>query len=263
MNRGFILPTTVFTLTVLALLSTIGSYYVNRSLSRAQIKFHGQLYNKIVSNELIASKMNPQISSINFQCHNENQQGSHITISKTICSKYGTASPLYDYSRVEADLTLCSAIKLSPYSQTNLGIPLSSGSIVSPRLCDEVPISIEKTIFIEGNLELTDPTLLTQSIFSSGYISTASTLTINNDLILIAGGDIILNDLIGDPVQPAKLTLISLTGKVSYITKSPDVTVFCKGQSINCPGGIATSIQLPNWIMQKGSMTISMQSLSP
>ncbi len=264
-HTGIILPSTMIILSIISLLVAVGTYACVRTSTRWQSKIHSESHISLLNNSLVKSKQNSLSSASNIGCKSEVETSNKLTFKKAICSQLPTTQTLIDFYEISKELINCPHKKLSPYFYTNTGLSISEGSIISPLLCKNLPLTSDPVILLEGNLDLSDPLSplgpleISKSLFATGYISSTQPLIIKNNINIIAGGDIILNNIATDPLMnlTLTLTLTSRTGEVSFVSTTPGIKVFCNGKSISCPsaGGLGLD---PTWIPMRYSQTIGL-----
>ncbi len=234
-TQGFILPTTLFLMGILAFILSSTAYLSQGLLSRAQAEKYLNLSNIQVKNKLIKSKILKSEYDIELSCSLETAELGKNSISASLCTQHDPNS-IIKFPSNSTYLKSCSTLKLKGSRQTENGSGLSSGSSVSFNMCTESKLIGNDNQYFEGNIELSQLTL-NKSIFITGY-AFIQTLNIPSGISLLAGGDIYIGNSITTSVVPSKLSLTSLTGSVVNLSKGSNLDLTCYGKSIYCAGGI-------------------------
>lgn len=127
--------------------------------------------------------------------------------------------PLLDFNQIFANTHSCSNIRSQSESKTGFGTPLSKVSSIWNKTCalsSDIITDSHKTLYnLETENAFTIPSNLSAGaiIASAGYLELKGQLSFESNLLIIAGGDVLIEKLL--TLTGANITIISSSGLIS------------------------------------------------
>lgn len=131
--------------------------------------------------------------------------------------------PLLNYRQIFSNLNTCTrTIIIDP-----VGLTVSSNSIYSARSCIISRTTLNSNFITKANLLLNRKVTVNSSLdlilATAGYFNSTGELEVNGPVTIIAGGDLMINQL--QTTSSAELVLISATGRVNVTSSSGPIKV--------------------------------------
>lgn len=232
-ENGWVLPTTLFGVTlILAALRLLAVDQTGVSQMYGDIRRAHALRQHGIGEILSAGEPKPS-------CETRDVKIEENTLSYEVCGErrlpfmVAPATGNLPISRIDFDAIFAHATHC-PSSPSNAPKPFAAAP-TSSKDC-VVPSSLEGGIITRENIRGETALVLgrmTQSstIASPGGISFSGALTLESDLILVAGGDIEIGELTASPQQTRRVTIISALGSVRVASVASGVSVIAAGRA--------------------------------
>lgn len=134
--------------------------------------------------------------------------------------------PLINPVLIATEKFFCRAESRAYSLRTESGFLLTNSALQSQTTCSQLPQQITSDTWLPHNLLSTEAISISAKLLVSGYVDIFTSLTTASSVTLVAGGDIYINEIIGE--SSAEITLVSASGvvQVSSITGSPNVIAY-------------------------------------
>jgi len=237
MNRGSILISVLIFSTLIAYLTLRSYMNMRQSLLLRQDSIHSKIADLDSMNSLLgqlSSAHNPDF----YECVNAQAKAGKFMLSKETCILTGPAPsiihdnplPLLNYTQIFSGPSACEVIA----DENNIySFELSPSALIAGTSCLSLPPSEWSTYILRSNLVISDtfhtpnnnPTTLL--LAASGYIDLQSSLLLQSNLIILAGGDLHIQNIQTDHLQHFRLSLFSASGKIIVDNVEGNPLIYC------------------------------------
>ncbi len=248
-EAGFTLLSVLLTMALISFLCAAIYFDIARIILLRNDSIHAKLARNEASVNILDWVLeNPDTTLQRYACNDYTTQHGVSSIKRTVCSISNTADvsllssqvidgrlispkesfPLFDYNSLFSSESRCDLTRVGSLDETGYGNALSPGSAVSAYLCSpNTTISgryvVKANIASAAGIEIREePGPIgfkpVNILAAAGYVELLSTLTISADTIIVAGGDLRINEIVNSANTPLRVTLLSASG-AAYIHK--------------------------------------------
>lgn len=203
-----------------------------------QDNIHASLARRLALEESLAISAKVQHApKQQLHCNDSKQEVGRFSIVRSTCLLHSITSapdspitsgnifqnsldfPLLDYNQIFTNATTCRSILHNGSRKSAFGHALTTSASLAPHTCVNPFQLLVNNLATTSNLAIEMPLVVGTSnniqpimLAAAGYLDIDTTLQINQPMLLVAGGDMYLREVVAS--SPLDLTLVSATGAI-------------------------------------------------